>query len=157
MSLNRKQCSFDDNRPYLSNTTQVRIRFQEVDSMQIVWHGHYLSFFDDARRAFGRHYGVDYPAIIESAITAPVVDCRMRFLSPAKLEDVLDVEARLYQSEIPKLEFKYEIRRSETQERLVVGFSIQVFSSPEGELSLTPPPLMVERYQAWKTLWVDPK
>jgi acyl-CoA thioester hydrolase len=156
MSSDRKQCSFDDERPYLTHTTQVRIRFEEVDSMNIVWHGRYLSFFDDARRAFGRQYGVDYPAFIDSEVAAPVVDCRMRFLASARLDDVLDVEARLYKTDSAKLAFKYEVRRSGTGEVLVVGFSIQVFSGPGGSLLLAWPPMMVERLDAWRPLWIKP-
>ncbi|MBT3191325.1 MAG: acyl-CoA thioesterase [Verrucomicrobia bacterium] len=125
--------------------------------MNIVWHGHYLSFFDDARRAFGQHYGIDYPAYIESRVAAPVVDCRMRFLASAKLDDVLDVEARLYKSETAKLEFKFQVRRSGTGELLVVGFSTQVFSDPEGNLSLGWPPMMQERLEAWEPLWMEPE
>jgi len=73
-----------DVRPYLSEATQVRVRFQEVDSMSIVWHGHYLTYFEDARRAFGRRYGLDYSVFLEHNIGAPMVSVWVDFLSPAR-------------------------------------------------------------------------
>ncbi len=42
---------------YLEVTTQVRVRFQEVDSLRVVWHGHYLSYCEEGRTAFGREFG----------------------------------------------------------------------------------------------------
>ena len=39
--------------PSLINQTRIRVRFSEVDSMQIVWHGEYVRYFEDGREAFG--------------------------------------------------------------------------------------------------------
>ena len=32
---------------------ELKVRFNEVDSMAIVWHGNYVKYFEDARIAFG--------------------------------------------------------------------------------------------------------
>ena len=37
----------------LTNRTTFRVRFSEIDSMQIVWHGEYVRYFEDGREAFG--------------------------------------------------------------------------------------------------------
>ena len=146
----------EDSRMYLSETTQVRVRFQEVDSMSIVWHGHYISYFEDARRAFGRRYGLDYPVFLENNIGAPVVGVWADFLSPAMANDILDVEARLYKTDGAKLEFGYEVRRCKTGDLLATGGSVQVFSTLEGDLLLTWPQLLLNRHEAWKDLWITP-
>ena len=45
----------------LTNRTTFRVRFSEIDSMQIVWHGEYVRYFEDGRESFGRHYpGIGY-------------------------------------------------------------------------------------------------
>ena len=36
----------------LTNRTTFRVRFSEIDSMQIVWHGEYVRYFEDGREAF---------------------------------------------------------------------------------------------------------
>ena len=50
--------------PILSEKVAINIRFSEVDSLLIVWHGHYLKYFEDAREAFGRKYGLGYLGIV---------------------------------------------------------------------------------------------
>ena len=38
----------------LKASRMLEIRFSEVDSMKIVWHGSYAKYFEDAREAFGK-------------------------------------------------------------------------------------------------------
>src|SRR5438876_3054726 len=99
-------------RPYLEATTTVRVRFQEVDSMRIVWHGHYLSYFEDARRAFGERYGLDYADIRRHNLHAPLVRVSVDFLAPATDNDLLEVSARLLKLDAAKLEFHYTVVRA---------------------------------------------
>ncbi|MBC8453826.1 acyl-CoA thioesterase [PVC group bacterium] len=153
----RKRPFVRDTRSYLTETTQVRVRFQEVDSMSIVWHGHYISYFEDARRGFGRKYGIDYPAFLENNVGAPVARVWVDYISPAFSNDILDVEARLYKSDGAKLEFGYEVRRHENGKLLATGGSLQVFSSLKGKLILTWPEMMLQRYDDWKDKWIIPK
>lgn len=44
----------------LTELLEFDIRFSEVDSMNVVWHGSYPLYFEDAREAFGRKYGLGY-------------------------------------------------------------------------------------------------
>ncbi len=143
-------------QPYLEETCVIPIRFHEVDSMGVVWHGHYVAYIEESRRALGRHYGVDYTTFFAHHTPAPVVQLRVDYLAPARLADTLAVTARLFKSEAAKLEFEYEIRRQGDRGLLAFGTSLQVFTNLQGELLLTLPPFMVERYRAWETLWTGP-
>jgi acyl-CoA thioester hydrolase len=59
----------------LVTTTQTTVRFSEVDSMQVVWHGEYVKYFEDGREAFGREYpGLGYLDFYANGYTAPIVD-----------------------------------------------------------------------------------
>lgn len=42
----------------LTDRTTIKVRFSEIDSMQIVWHGEYVRYFEDGREAFGKRYGL---------------------------------------------------------------------------------------------------
>jgi acyl-CoA thioester hydrolase len=143
-------------RLYLEESTTVLVRFNEVDALQIVWHGHYVSYFEEARRAFGRRYGLDYPVFFKHNVAAPLVELHVDYLAPARLSDVLEVTARLFKSEAAKLEFAYEIRSQGEARLLVTGNTVQVFTTPSGELLLSWPPFMVERLKAWEPLWKQP-
>ena len=59
----------------LTNRTTFRVRFSEIDSMQIVWHGEYVRYFEDGREAFGKQYGLDYMSIYREGYMVPIVDC----------------------------------------------------------------------------------
>ena len=49
--------------PELRASHPFDVRFSEVDAMQIVWHGAYPLYFEDAREAFGARYGLEYMTI----------------------------------------------------------------------------------------------
>jgi len=138
-------------RPYLEETVALRVRFHEVDVMNIVWHGHYAGYFEEARRALGRRYDVDYPVFLRNNVVAPVVSLGVKFLLPARLDDTLAVTARFLKPENAKLEFDYVVRRG--SEVLARGVTVQVFTTPDGELLLRPPPFMLELYRQWEPLW----
>lgn len=44
----------------LTERFEQRVRFDEVDSLGIVWHGHYVKYLEDGREAWGRKYGLTY-------------------------------------------------------------------------------------------------
>jgi acyl-CoA thioester hydrolase len=144
-------------RPFLQEQTLVRVRFHEVDSMRVVWHGHYVAYFEEARRAFGRRYGIDYPVFTQNDVAAPVVQLHINYLLPARLNDVLEVSARLYRPEAVKIEFAYDIRRQGDGALLTSAQSVQVLTQPpDHELILVWPPFMLELLRQWEPLWIHP-
>ena len=132
---------------YLEHRASVRVRFQEVDSLQIVWHGHYLTYFEEARMAFGRRYGIAYDDIRRAGLTAPVAHLSCDYLLPARFDEELCVTARLYARDSAKIEFYYEVSRASDGALLATGETIQAFADPGGALLLTMPEFMREFYR----------
>ena len=54
-------------------TKEVEIRFSEVDSMGVVWHGHYAMYFEDAREEFGKKYDLGYLMMYDKGFFEPLV------------------------------------------------------------------------------------
>lgn len=152
----RRTPRLPDARPYIEETALLSVRFNEVDALHIVWHGHYINYFEEARRALGRRLGIDYPTFIERRIAVPVIHLELDFLAPARLSDTLAVTARLLKSESARLDFDYEIRRQGEATLLATGSTSQVFTTPAGELILNWPPFLLERLEAWQPLWKLP-
>lgn len=125
--------------------------------MNVVWHGHYLAYFEEGRRAFGRRYDLDYPIFLEHNVVAPLVRTSVEYLGPARVTDVLRVTTRLLDSEGAKLEFEFEIARQEEGKILARGTSTQVFTTLSGELMLTPPQLILDRRKRWESEWLNPE
>jgi acyl-CoA thioester hydrolase len=134
---------------HLEHTTEVSVRFEEVDSLRVVWHGHYLSYFEDARVAFGRRYGIDYTDTLEAGFAVPIVYASIDYHASARYGDVLDVIARLYWVESAKLLFGYEVRRHDDGELLATGETVQVFTELEGHMCLVIPQFMKDFYARW--------
>jgi acyl-CoA thioester hydrolase len=143
-------------RAFIEDRTTILVRFNEVDALHIVWHGHYVNYFEEGRRAFGRRLGIDYPAFIEQRIAIPVIHVEVNYLAPAKLSDSLVVTTRLLKSESARLDFDYEVRRAADAALLATGSTSQVFTTPAGDLILNWPPFMLERLKTWEALWKQP-
>lgn len=130
-------------------TTEVKVRFGEVDSMRIVWHGNYLKYFEDAREAFGDQYGLGYLDVYKHNVMIPIVKVLCDFKKPLEYGDRAIVEAKFVNSEAAKIVFEYKIFRKSDMELAATGSSIQVFLTPDGELLLTSP----DFFLGWKKHW----
>jgi acyl-CoA thioester hydrolase len=146
-----------DHRRHLEASTRFEVRFHEVDVTQFVWHGHYITYFEVARRAFGRRWDLDYPLFLSSGSIAPLVHIEVDYRAPARMDDVLEATARLAEPTGAKLEFEYEVVRPADGRTLATGSSIQVFTDLNGNLQLTPPAFLVERLKRWEPSWKPPR
>jgi acyl-CoA thioester hydrolase len=128
----------------------LEVRFSEVDSLGMVWHGNYLVYFEAAREAFGGKYGLGYNELMASRIVAPVVEAQVFYHSPGRVGDQLTVRAHFLWNDAPKLEILYEIHRPKDQRLLAEGRTLQLLTTQAGELLLTRPPLLQDYYQRWE-------
>jgi acyl-CoA thioester hydrolase len=139
---------------FLESSSTVRVRFQEVDALRVVWHGHYLAYFEEGRTALGREYGIDYPDLLRAGILAPLVHVEVDYFSPARMGEVLRIRSRLHPDDGAWLTFTYLISR-EDGTRLAAGKSVQAFTDPDGTLILTKPPFYREFLERWTTRMVE--
>ena len=56
----------------LVHNSNFAVRFNETDPLGIVWHGNYITYFEDGREAFGRHFGISYLDIQKSGFSLAV-------------------------------------------------------------------------------------
>ncbi|GIV32756.1 MAG: 4-hydroxybenzoyl-CoA thioesterase [Chitinophagales bacterium] len=100
-------------KPTLSVFTEITVRFHEVDSLGIVWHGHYLRYFEDGREAFGKKYQVGYADFAERGYAVPVVHVHCSYKHPLRYGENIKVITTLVNSLSAKLIFDYQILNSE--------------------------------------------
>lgn len=135
----------------LSCTTQTTVRFSEVDSMQVVWHGEYVRYFEDGREAFGREYpGLGYLDFYANGYTAPIVDMQLQYVSPLTVNDIAVIETRFIESPAAKLCFEYIIHRKSDGALVARGSSVQVFVNADGNMELNNPVF----FEEWKSRWL---
>ncbi len=122
------------------------VRFSEVDSMNIVWHGSYPLYFEDAREAFGKKYGLEYMNFFKHGYFAPLVELTFHYKKPIKYGMVPRIDIMYKATEAAKIVFDYEIRNPEDESLLATGHSVQVFMDLNYQLVWDNPPF----YQEWK-------
>lgn len=105
--------------------TEVLVPFFDVDSMNIVWHGHYIKYLEVARCALLDHIGHNYTHMLESGYGWPVIDIQLRYVRGAVFGQRLIVRASLVEWE-NRLKINYLITDAETGERMTRASSIQV-------------------------------
>ena len=134
----------------LVNRTTIRVRFSEVDSMRIVWHGEYIRYFEDGRESSGRQFsGLGYMEMHEAGYFVPMVHVEVDFKSPLAVGDTVIIETRYINSEAAKICFQYVLYRESDMQVVATGESMQVFLNRSFELELVSPLF----YQEWKKRW----
>ena len=135
----------------LKATVPLNIRFSEVDSMNIVWHGSYVMYFEDAREAFGKKYGLAYLDIFGNGFYAPLVDLSFKYKSPITYDMKPEITITYKPVDAAKIVFDYEITNPENGDVLATGHSVQVFMDLNYQLVWANP----DFYEEWKKRWLD--
>lgn len=133
----------------LLDRKEIIVRFGEVDSMAVVWHGNYFKYFEDGRESFGAKYNLGYLDVHRYNIMIPIVKVTCDYKKPLVYGDTAIIETRFINSEAAKIQFEYSVYRKSDLELMATGSSMQVFLTPEKELLLTAP----EFFIGWKKKW----
>lgn len=92
-------------------TTHVRVRYAETDAAGVVYHGDYLTYFEVVRVELLRALGHPITSIEAQGVLLPVVEARLKYLRPARLDDLLEVSASVESVGPASFAFDYEVTR----------------------------------------------
>lgn len=129
---------------------QIEVRFSEVDIMNVVWHGSYPLYFEDAREAFGKKYDLAYQRYIDEKVFAPIVELNIKYRRPLTYGMKPIVRITYVPTEAAKVIFDYEIVDPDDGTVFVTARSIQVFMDQQYQLLWDNP----EFYRLWKERWL---
>lgn len=130
----------------LTASKEFEVRFSEVDSMSIVWHGSYPLYFEDVREAFGAKYGLGYMTIFNNGYYAPLVELSFKYKKPLVYESKPRINITYIPTESAKIVFEYEIIDTVSGDIIATGRSVQVFMDSNYQLVWENPKF----YQDWK-------
>lgn len=132
---------------YATTKTEIKAQFFDVDSMDIVWHGNYVKYFEMARCDLLDAIDYNYQQMKDSGYGWPVIDLRVRYIRPVVFGQVVIVESQLVEYE-NRLKIDYVIYDKETGERLCKGSTVQVAVELETkEMLLASPSVLVEKLE----------
>jgi acyl-CoA thioester hydrolase len=118
---------------------ETRVRFPEVDQWGLVWHGHYISYFEMGRIDLARRFSLTPANFVKMGYTAPVIELKCNYKEPARNDEELIIRTTLEKPTKAALTFKYQISRKKDKKLLVEGETTQVLLDKKGELVLVIP------------------
>jgi acyl-CoA thioester hydrolase len=94
--------------------TNIRVRYAEADPMNVVYYGNYAQYFEVGRVESMRALGLSYKTMEEMGIMLPVVELNIKYLRPAKYDDLLTIKSQIRQLPTDhKIQFDQEIYNEE--------------------------------------------
>jgi acyl-CoA thioester hydrolase len=130
--------------PPISAEVRVKAQFFDLDPMNVVWHGNYPRYLEQARCALLDRIGFNYGEMQKTDHVWPIVDMRIKYVRPIRFgQDVL-VRATLSEHE-NRLRIDYLIVDAGSGDVLTRAQTIQVAVRRETqELEYASPPALLD-------------
>jgi acyl-CoA thioester hydrolase len=88
-------------------SASYRIYYEDTDAGGVVYYANYLKFFERARTDFLRSKNIVQSKLAEeTGVVFVVRDCCVKYLKPARMDDLVDVSVKIV--EVGKLSLKME-------------------------------------------------
>ena len=116
------------------------VPFHDLDPMQVVWHGNYLKYFENARHQLFEQLNVDLVQYWrDEDVLFPIVRSSVKHIRPLRYRDEFDCVARLTDSR-RKIVVAFELRLTRDGSLCAKGETVQVaIRGPEMALELEIP------------------
>lgn len=121
---------------------RIPVRFHEVDSYGVVWHGHYVAWLEAGRNALAAAFGMDIVDLSRRGYLLPVVSLQLDYRRPAVLGDEIIVETRLQEPRGAWFTFDGRVRQAGEGVLLATASVRLVILNAERELLVTLPALL---------------
>jgi acyl-CoA thioester hydrolase len=117
----------------------VRVRYADTDQMGFVYYANFLRYFEVARAEWLRSGGLPYSSVESEGALLPVVEAHVRYLAPARYDDLLAIDCGPASVRAASARFTYEVRRGD--QLLVEGYTTHACIDRNGRPRRFPAPL----------------
>ena len=129
--------------------TTVRVRYAETDPMNVVYYGNYAQYFEVGRVESFRELGFSYKVIEDMGVMLPVVELNVKYLRPARYDDLLTITTQLRELPIDhRITFHQEIHNAEGK-LLTIGTVKLYFMDKNLGNRTTMPPILAEKLSSY--------
>ena len=124
---------------------QKRVRYNETDQMGYMYHGNYAQYYETGRVEWLRAMGLNYRDFEEHhGIFMPVVSLQMRFVRPARYDELLTIQTTL--RELPEKFITFHVKILNKERQLVNGGSVRLcFFDRDRQQTISAPDFLVEQ------------
>ncbi len=127
----------------------IEVPFHDVDTMNVVWHGHYLKYFEIARCKLLDQFHYNYNQMRDSGYAWPVIESHVRYVQGIEFEQKIRVRAVLKEWE-NRLKIEYLIFDAVSGRKLTKSFTSQVAVHIEKrEMCFQSPQVLLDCLNAW--------
>jgi len=124
---------------------ELQIQFYDLDPMEIVWHGRYVEYLENARCALFDLIDYNYPAMKQSGYGWPIIDLHLRYAHPATFGQRIRVRAAIVEWE-NRLKIDYLISDCASGQRLTRASTTQVaVDAHSREMCFVSPPILLQK------------
>ena len=109
-------------------SAKIRVRYQETDCMKVVYYGNYLTYFEVGRVEYLRAQGLAMSEV-DQKVHLPVVEATVRYVRPARLDDLLEVRCWVSERKRASFRFAYEILGEDAQ-TVATGYTLHAVWDP---------------------------
>lgn len=121
----------------MEHVATARVLFADTDAMGIVYYANYLRWFEMGRVELLRGRGMAYRELTTRGIHLPVTEVAIRYLSPARYDDLLEIRAEVQDLGRASVAFGYRILRA-GGEILAEGSTTHAFTNETGRVIRAP-------------------
>lgn len=125
----------------------IQVRFYEVDAYSVVWHGHYVGWFEVGRNDLTERFHMGPLQLKEKNLLAPVVELNCEYKFPATFRESLLIQTTMERTEVAKLIFRYRVLSQGNGKVLATGSTTHVLTDLNGNLLYRVPPEVLERIE----------
>lgn len=115
------------------------VSFRDIDSWGMMWHGHYLSYIDQARIQLMNQVNLSFSTLKTEGYYMPVTHLEIDYKNAARVEDLLSIKIAMLKQKNSFINTYFRIYRQtgaplSNEQLLVQGYTEQVIITKEGQL-----------------------
>lgn len=129
-----------------THTTHLRVRYDECDPMGLVHHSNYLRYFEIGRTEMLRAAGGRYRDMEDAGQLVVVAKIQCNYKSPARYDDVIEVQTTIAKVTAAKIIHHYTITRQD--QTLVTAVVTLAVIDRDGKLQRVPESL-IQQYESF--------
>lgn len=133
----------------ISTTHTIQVRYGETDPMKYVYYGNYAQYLEVARVELFRSIGISYDEIEKKGIWLPVSEYNIKYLKPAKYDEVLEIRTFIKQKPSVRIYFEYEIYNSLGEKITEASTTLYFFDAKKQKISRCPDFLLKLITEKW--------
>ncbi|MDD5455980.1 MAG: thioesterase family protein [Candidatus Margulisbacteria bacterium] len=118
---------------HFTKSITTRVRYQETDKGNRVYHAQYLVWLDMARTEYLRSHGIDYARFEEEGYFLVVKKVEVDYHFPAQFDDLIDIVINRIERQKIRVDFYYDIVHNSSKKLLASAYTQLVCINKKGK------------------------